>query len=185
MDAEFFSTRHDHILVFGKNRSLLRLNKGFSSNDQTPDHYNKVDEKGRRYYLKPLRAMGGQGDSRATRPTLYYPLEAPDGTLVYPKRQDGTDGAWRWRREKTEKERSRIDWVSGRNGWTPYYRIYADNARPRPPETIWTHSEAGSNRTSKAEIKSLFPEQIPFDTPKPEKLLRMVIGIATRVCMQT
>ena len=123
--------------------------------------------------------MGGQGDSRAARPTLYYALRAPDGTRVFPKRQDGTDGAWRWRKEKTEKERERIEWVQGRNGWTPYYRIYADSAGSRPPETLWPHTEVGSNRTSKAEIKALFPESVPFGTPKPEKLLQRVIHISS------
>ena len=144
-----------------------------------PAHYDKVDDDGRKYYLKPLRAMGGQGDSRATRPTLYFALDAPDGTKVYPKRQDGTDGAWRWNAKKIEKELDRIDWIQGRSGWTPYYRIYADNNAGRPIETIWPHVEVGSNRTSKAEIKKLFPNLVPFGTPKPERLLWRVIEIST------
>jgi adenine-specific DNA-methyltransferase len=41
------------------------------------------------------------------------------------------------------------------------------------------HSEVGSNRTSKAEVKGLFPDLIPFGTPKPEALLQRVISIAT------
>lgn len=35
------------------------------------------------------------------------------------------------------------------------------------PRTWWSHTEVGSNRTSKAEIKALFPELTPFTTPKP------------------
>ena len=179
MDAEFFSSRHDHLLVFAKNRQLLSWNRLGVTESNYTDHYNKVDEFGRRYYLKPLRAMGGQGDSRTARPTLYYPIRAPDGTEVYPKRQDGTDGAWRWNLQKVEEETSRIDWVKGRKGWSVYYRIYADQNLGRPPETIWPHGEVGSNRTSKAEIKGLFPDLIPFGTPKPEKLIQRVVAVST------
>jgi adenine-specific DNA-methyltransferase len=177
MDAQFFSVRHDHLLVYAKNNASTIWNKIYT--DAIPEHYDKLDASGKRYYLKPLRAMGGQGDSRATRPTLYYALVAPDGTEIFPKRQDGTDGAWRWNENKVTLEKERIDWVKGRNGWTVYYRIYADENGQRPPETIWTHADVGSNRTSKAEIKALFPDSVPFGTPKPERLLRRVIEIAT------
>jgi adenine-specific DNA-methyltransferase len=179
MDAEFFSVRHDHLLVFAKDRNLTSWNRIVLGEDQTPGHYDKVDETGRKYYLKPLRAMGGQGDSRIARPTLYFALTAPDGTEVYPKRQDGTDGAWRWNPKRLKQEKHRIEWVEGRNGWSAYYRIYADTTSGRPPETIWQHSEVGSNRTSKAEIKGLFPDLVPFGTPKPEKLLQRVITVAS------
>lgn len=176
MDAVFFSYRHDHLLAFAKNKEAASFNR---LADALSDHYNKTDEDGRRYYLKPLRAMGGQGDSRKARPTLYYPLQAPDGTKVYPKRQDGQDGAWRWRKDKVDAEASRIEWVNGKSGWVPYYRIYGDMSKGRPIETIWTHQEVGSNRTSKAEIKALFPDLIPFGTPKPERLLQRIVSTAT------
>jgi adenine-specific DNA-methyltransferase len=179
MDAEFFSSRHDHLLVYAKDREQTAWNRIPVGEDAIPVHYDKVDDNDRKYYLKPLRAMGGQGDSRATRPTLYFALTAPDGAKIFPKRQDGTDGAWRWNLKKIEEESSRIDWIQGRNGWSPYYRIYADNISGRPPETVWPHGEVGSNRTSKAEIKQLFPELVPFGTPKPERLLQRVLTVAS------
>ena len=179
MDAEFFSSRHDHILVWAKDRTQTEWNRISFNETDTPEHYNKVDDTGRKYYLKPLRAMGGQGDSRVTRPTLYFELIAPDGTKVFPMRQDGTEGAWRWNSKKIELEKYRIDWVQGRNGWTPYYRIYADKNTGRPPETIWSHEDVGSNRTSKAEIKQLFPNLIPFGTPKPERMIQRIFTVAS------
>lgn len=177
MDAAFLSTRHDHVLVYAKNINQVCWNK--LQVTEVPKHYNKVDENGVRYYLKPLRAMGGQGETREARPTLYYPLIAPDGTEVYPKLEDGTDGAWRWSKNKVETDAERIDWVSGRAGWTPYYRIYAKADATRPPETIWPHGEVGSNRTSKKEVKDVLPGDNPFSTPKPERLLERVIQIAS------
>jgi adenine-specific DNA-methyltransferase len=179
MDAEFFSSRHDYIFAYARNKTSVKFLR-IEENDAPPEHYSKTDEKGRRYYTKPLRAMGGQGDSREARPNLYFKLTAPDGTEVYPKKQDGTDGAWRWSPEKCEDEKSRIDWVQGRKGWTPYFRIYAENLRGRPAETIWTHTEVGSNRTSKAEVKATVPNEDPFGTPKPERLLKRIFDIATQ-----
>lgn len=179
MDAEFLSSRHDHVIVFAQNKAQTKWHRISTAEGGTPRHYDKTDTDGRRYYLKPLRAMGGQGDSRLSRPTLYYPMIAPDGTEVFPKRQDGTDGAWRWSRDKAEEEQDRLEWVQGRNGWTLYYRIYADTGSGRPPETIWPHPEVGSNRTSKREVKQLFPESVPFGTPKPERLIQRVLQIAT------
>jgi adenine-specific DNA-methyltransferase len=61
----------------------------------------------------------------------------------------------------------------------PYYRVFGDPNAGRPPETIWPHTEVGSNRTSKAEVKALLPDVVPFSTPKPEKLLERVIAVST------
>ena len=47
------------------------------------------------------------------------------------------------------------------------------------PTTWWTHGDVGSNRSAKSEIKALFPGIIPFDTPKPERLLQRIIHIST------
>ena len=177
MDATLFSNRHDHLLVFAKDVSRTIWNRLLLN--EVPEHYNRTDEQGRIYYTKPLRAMGGQGETRASRPKLYYGLIAPDGSEIFPKLQDGTDGAWRWSREKVAEEKERIVWVNGRSGWTPYFKIYAPGAHTMPVETIWPHTEVGSNRTSKAEAKALLPDEVTFGTPKPEALLRRIISIAT------
>ena len=175
MDAEYFSGRHDTILVYRKSPAFrVRRLDGVG----VPAHYNRIDEHGRRYYTKPLRAMGGQGSTRRARPTLYYPLTAPDGSIVYPKLPDGTDGRWRWSPGKYERDQHLIEWVKVRDGWNPYFRIYASEHTHRPPETIWSHQEVGSTRVSAREIKAL-TGGTSFATPKPERLLERIIRIAT------
>jgi len=178
MDAEVFSSRHDHLLVFAKDRTLFRINKLRTNEDGLAKHYDKLDEDGRPYYLKPLRAMGGE-DAKADRPSLYFELIAPDGSVVLPIRRDGSEGRWRWSKDRTERDKHLIEWVKGRSGWSAYYRIYGDVESFRPPETIWSHKEVGSNRQSKAEIKRLFGGVKAFDTPKPERLIQRVIELAT------
>lgn len=49
----------------------------------------------------------------------------------------------------------------------------------QPPRTWWVNDEVGHNRSAKSELKNLFPGEIPFTTPKPERLLERVIHIAT------
>jgi adenine-specific DNA-methyltransferase len=57
MDVQYLSSRHDFLFVYAKSiadASLRRIEVG-----DLPKHYNKRDKRGRAYYLKPLRAMGG------------------------------------------------------------------------------------------------------------------------------
>ncbi len=171
MDATYFSVRHDHILVFAKSKADFKVN-GFLD-DEIPAHYNKTDELGRIYYTKPLMVMGGNESE-----SLFFSILAPDGTEVYPIKKDGSQGCWRWSKKKVNDEIERIEWVNGKNGWVPYFRIYAENRIATPPETVWTHKEAGSNRSSKNEIRNLFGGN-NFDTPKPEKLIERIIHIGS------
>ena len=170
MDATFFSVRHDYIIVYGKSRKIFYK----ELDEKVPEHYNRKDDKGNVYYTKPLRVMGGNVSE-----SLYFPMIAPDGSEVYPLETDGSKGCWRWSKKKVDDEFDRIEWVNGKKGWTPYFRIYAENRRPTPAETIWKHEDVGSNRTSKDEIRALFKQEI-FDTPKPEGLIKKVLSISTK-----
>ena len=171
MDPKYFSTRHDTILVFAKSIDKLMIYRERS--EEIPEHYNKIDEKGKRYYLKPMRVMGGNVSE-----SLFYPMTAPDGTEVLPISSSGQKTCWRWSKKKVEEEHDRIEWVRGRSGWSLYFRIYADSSKGTPVQTIWPYQEAGSNRTSKAEINKLFGNNT-FDTPKPEKLIQKVLNATT------
>ena len=114
MDPKFFSTRHDTILVYAKDIEKLRLNR--EKYDEIPEHYNKIDSKGRRYYLKPMRVMGGNVSE-----SLFYPMIAPDGSEVLPISSKGQRTCWRWSKKKVEEESERIEWVNGKNGWSLYF----------------------------------------------------------------
>ena len=55
MDAKLFSTRFDHTLVFARNIELISIKQ--VATEEVPDHYNKTEPNGRRYYLKPLSVL--------------------------------------------------------------------------------------------------------------------------------
>jgi len=51
--------------------------------------------------------------------------------------------------------------------------------RGSAPRTLWLNSQVGHNRTAKAELKQLFPKDVPFATPKPERLVQRIIEIGS------
>ena len=174
MDAKVISSRHDFILAYAKDISTLPLHKIRISD--IPAHYNKVDSNGRRYYLKPLRYMGN-ADAREDRPNMYFPIIAPDGTEIYPKRADGSDGRWRWTQQKVENEFAKLEFLNTKNGWSVNTRLYADDISDVPVETIWYNKDVEGNRQAIATIKNIFGSEKTFTNPKPIKLLKRIISI--------
>ena len=68
-------------------------------------------------------------------------------------------------------------YVTGGGGFRS--KSYLATKPGKVPEDWWPYIEVGSNDEAKNEIKALFPNEVPFDTPKPEKLLHRIIHIAT------
>jgi len=131
MDARTFSTRHDHVLVYAKDIDQIVVKQVATEGEEIPSHYSKKDELGRPYYLKPLRAMGVDG-TREARPSMYFGIKAPDGELVFPKNPNGSDSRWRWSPDRVQQDLDRLEWVTGRNGWGLFFRIYAENNQAAP-----------------------------------------------------
>lgn len=68
-------------------------------------------------------------------------------------------------------------YVTGGGGFRS--KSYLNTKSGKIPEDWWPYIEVGSNDEAKNEIKALFPNEVPFDTPKPEKLIHRIIHIAT------
>lgn len=169
MDVKGFYNRHDYILVYKcPYFELKRIPQ-----NRIPEHYNKVDEEGKRYYLKPLRLMGGHKSD-----SLYYGIECPDGSVIYPTEKNGDKGCWRWSREKFVKENNRIELVKTKKGWSVNYRIYAENISDMPVATIWSFEKVGSTRTAKANLTQIISQSI-FSYPKPIDLITYIGKIAS------
>lgn len=169
MDVKGFTVRHDYILVYAKEAFILKR----ITPDEIPDHYNKIDNHGRRYYLKPLRLMGGHKSD-----SLYYGIQAPDGTIVFPMEANGEKGCWRWSQSKYNDEIERIEWINGKKGWSANFRIYADNITPTPVNTVWPFDKVGSTRTAKTELSSIVQQSI-FSYPKPSTLISFIEKVSS------
>ena len=81
----------DYMLIYAKNISAATIN-GLPMSDEDSKIYDQEDERGR-YLIRPLRRTGGE-DRREDRPTMYFPITAPDGTEVYPIGPTGYESRW-------------------------------------------------------------------------------------------
>ena len=154
MAAGKFTMKNDFIHIYART-DAFRPN-GFAWEGGVPAHYDRIDEDdGRAYCIRTLRRTG-PGAHRADRPTMWFPITAPDGTQVWPMRPDGTEGRWLWGPDRVATDADEIDWQQKADGtWEPYYRIYANPDTIRPPDTLWRYTEVGSNRVAKSELPSL------------------------------
>jgi len=176
MDAQRFSSAHDYMVCYARGSSW-EPNRYEAPVDMKD--FPHVDEQGRRYSRRELRKWGSNS-LRQDRPKLWYPIEAPDGTVAWPIRPDGREGNWRWDEKSVRDEWDRIEWVERSGKLEPYVKTLMEaGKRPRPPKTLWPIQLVGGNPVARSELKALFPAIEPFTTPKPEALLRDVIHIAS------
>ena len=57
-------------------------------------------------------------------------------------------------------------------------KTYLDNVGGKPPTNFWTHTETGHTDEAKKALIAIFGGQATFDTPKPARLIEMVIKVA-------
>jgi adenine-specific DNA-methyltransferase len=175
MDAKKFSASHDYLLCYGRSPEWQPKKMVFEP-DLAGYPYTAAD--GRRYSSLTLRKWG-HNSRRTDRPNLWYPIEH-EGQTYWPIKPDGTEGYWRWEREKYDDNLDRIEWVDKGHGLQPYVVTYAPERSVRPFETLWRNDEVGHNREAKSHLKTMFPIE-PFDTPKPERLLHRILEIGSEV----
>jgi adenine-specific DNA-methyltransferase len=159
---------HDHILVYAPAgpqrwkdvRNRLDDEGGYSNADNDP--------KG------PWRSI--PFSAQGYRANQMYDIETPSGAMVKPP------GGRCWgATEPVFRKYLRDGRVYFPNGGTgrPRIKQYKGEESGLAPMTWWDASFAGDNQAAKKEIIGLFGDDI-FGTPKPEKLLRNIIEIATK-----
>ena len=166
--ARQFSTDHDHILIFSKNPDWIP--KKLQRTEQANSIYSNPDNDPRGPWLP--------GDPYANKPYSkgQYTVTGPTGRDFSPP----PGRYWRISEEKLQELNTdgRIWW--GPNGSArPSIKRYLSEVGDLVPRTLWSKEDVGSNRTSKNEMRLLFPGDSSFDTPKPERLIERVLNIAT------
>lgn len=169
-DAKWFSDNHDYILVYGKNKELWRPNK-ISRGEGIPKGYSNPDNDPRGPWTSTIMSAKSGSES------LLYEITTPSGRVVLPP-----SGRF-WSCSKTTYEKwlneNRI-WFGPKGDNAPRKKTFlADVQDGLVPLTIWLRDEVGDNQEAKHEIKALDLSDIPFDTPKPERLIERILSIAT------
>ena len=166
------SNEIDYILVYAISNTAFF--NGLPFDDKSSKIYNLEDEYGH-YLLRPLRKTGGE-DKREDRPTMYYPVFAPDGTEVFPVAPSGYDSRWRCQEStylKLETEH-RIEWKKDKSGWKVYQKFYLEG-RTKQAGNLWTDIEG--NKKATIIVKNIFGENV-FSFPKPVELISRILQIA-------
>lgn len=172
-NAAAISPSHNYLLVYAptgldwKNiRNLLPRGEKSSKQYKNPDD----DPKGP-WRLGPIFAAEERHEG------LMYTVATPSGRKVKPP--PGSH----WRMTEPEfwsmVEAGRVTFGESGNN-IPAVKLYLSEVQDGlVPRTWWPHTDAGHSQEAKREIQALFAGETPFDTPKPERLLKQIIQVST------
>ena len=177
------SNTYDSLLVSAKADKAHLYGLPLSEEDKKI--YNQEDGKGR-YLTRSLR-MTGEEDRREDRPEMYYGVDAPDGSKIYPIGPGGYESRWRLKKDEYIKrfEEERIEWKLSAGPddeededstseeaarWKPYIKFYLP--KTKTVQNLWNDVEG--NKKAKRDLKNVVG-QIKRLTPKPIGLIKKVI----------
>jgi adenine-specific DNA-methyltransferase len=172
--ARHFSEDHDYVVVYARN-----------SEAWTPRLLPRTSEMEARYSNPDNDPRGVWASDNLTARNFYgegtYPVTCPSGRVI-----DGPPDGRYWsvskRRFEELDEDKRIWWGEDGNNMPRLKRFLSDVQDGRVPQTLWMYDEVGHTQEAKKELISLvdFPNSdVVFDTPKPTRLIRRVLQIAT------
>ena len=172
--ARHFSEDHDYLLVYARNAETWNPRLLPRTQDMEA-HYSNPDNDPRGLW----RADGMSARNYYSKGT--YPITTPSGRII-----SGPPSGryWVYSEEKfieLDKD-NRIWWGSSGNNQPAVKRFQAEVQSGRVPQTLWTYKEVGHTQEAKKELIALveFPNSdVVFDTPKPTRLIRRILQLAT------
>jgi len=167
-------------IVF-RNRLYTKLEIGsaLSRISLQAEALDKEDDKGLYRRGRELNKWGANS-RREDRPTMYFPISGPNGEGVYPIRNDGAQGRWRWGKSKMHAlvAKGDIEFVKRENGtYIVYEKIRSTDPRSKPYRT-WLEG-VGTTADGSKEVRDLFDGRKVFDFAKPVKLLKQIVRMGT------
>jgi adenine-specific DNA-methyltransferase len=168
-------TLHEYILVYAK--SICTLPDLYIPLEKSSiDRYYKLKDDNFEirgpYRTHPLEATKSMGD----RKNLVFPILAPDGSEILPKRQ------WLWSRERAKEslEKGEIEFIKSKDGsWSAHSKQYLrdEDGKMREGKAFSIveniYSQHGTN-----EIIDLFGDAQVFSFPKPTQLINCLVDVA-------
>jgi adenine-specific DNA-methyltransferase len=166
------STAHDYILVFAKNKELLKptinklpLGEGTTTNYKNPDN----DPRGS-WTSTDCTAQAGHGTK-----DQFYDMVTPAGRVI----ELPSDRCWRFTKTRMDEQIAdgRI-WFGADGNGVPRKKTFLSESKGVSAWTWWTNKEVGHNQEAKKEVIAFNAESV-FATPKPERLIERVLTIAS------
>ncbi len=170
-DAKWFSDNHDHILVYAKNKGIWR-----------PILLPRTEEQNKRYKNFDDDPRGNWKSSDFSVKTYSenydYPVTLPSGRIVNPPKSR----CWRTSKEKFQElvTNKRIWFGADGDNVPSIKRFLTEVKNGIVPLTIWKYTDVGHNQDASKDIRDIFDGNVPFDTPKPVKLLERIIYLTTK-----
>ncbi|MCP4488088.1 MAG: site-specific DNA-methyltransferase [Gammaproteobacteria bacterium] len=172
---------HDYVLCFSRAPNGTAFKQ--KPDQSILDAYRPPDHESVRPYRDRLLKKNGKNSLRKDRPSMFFPIPAPDGTKVLPIHDDGREARWALGQKAVNGmlETATLVWkqrsTDGVTRWVPYTREYAPENPSRPYPTIW--NDLDTTRQTKAHHKDMLGHSDGFDTPKPEDLIGRVLNICS------
>ena len=176
----------EYVLMYAKQKSMVDVNsKPIEDTKKYKYHDEHLTHRGPYITNKLDRRMTGSHYSEA----LNYPIEMPDGTMLYPGCSTEKQEHWNWRWSK-----QKVEWgiandfilFNERNGqWAIYFKQYlkVDNndvpiERALPYQNLILEDAMNAARGTK-EVMDIFSEK-KFDYPKPLSLVSFIINMVSK-----
>jgi adenine-specific DNA-methyltransferase len=175
-ETRVVSNYHEYLVVYA--RSIDDLQFSQELRPSILDAFPLVLPDGRKARRRQLR-KNGKGARKEDRPTMWFPLQAPDGTMVWPVAPEGWEGRWVLSKDTWEERTCAglTEWIQREDGWVPYYIEIAPESPSAPWSTLWT--DVDQNRQAATELTSLMGALTAFETPKPTSLVRKILRMGS------
>ncbi|CAJ4010793.1 adenine-specific DNA methylase [Burkholderia pseudomallei] len=170
--ARHFSSMHDYLLVYAKNEGIWKRNDLPRTSKQDDAYKNPDADPRGPWKATPIHARNFYSKGQ-------YSITSPNGRVI-----DGPPKGTFWRMSE-EKFREldadrQIWWGENGNNIPSQKRFLSDVLGGVVPSSWWTYEDAGHNAEAKNEVRAVLSDSDElFITPKPERLVRRVLQIAT------
>ncbi|MBO7627514.1 MAG: site-specific DNA-methyltransferase, partial [Paludibacteraceae bacterium] len=169
--VDYFSIEHEYIQVYRKTDKMFWHDEVV---ERSLKEYSHKDEQG--IYKATKLAKWGNTARREDRPSMYFPIIAPDNTECYPIAPDGNDGRWRVGKDKMNllKESNLIKWEKKGTKWIPYEKEYFNGQQKtiKDRSILYEIAETGDGSNALTEI---FGIKDRFLNPKPVEIISKII----------
>ncbi|MEB0189738.1 site-specific DNA-methyltransferase [Pseudomonas sp. CCI1.1] len=171
-DAKWLSDSHDHVIIYAKNKMAWRPNRLPRTSEmderyRNPDNHPKGPWKATPLYAKRT----GSEKERA------FSFQFKNGFIWTPPR--GTSPRFPADTLRMMDDNDEI-WFGVDGTANPSRKTFLSELKisGTPASTLWLHSDVGHNHEARDEVKAINPDD-PFDTPKPERLIKRILELAT------